>query len=247
MEQSVRTKRHDDEVTLEFGLGESFRDFIQFKEMDEISNNMENIISETIIVTSNNGAQDAITKWGHMVRLFGNLGNVDCPCTAVCEQKRDDNIANMKFNNVLSYSLEDGSMYNFDHSNYQNYDQLIENIIQKFISDQSNEIEIGSLSYGQWWYQRNGENTENNDKCGISRWSELGQERTDVILRLLLIICMTRPLKRVQNAILKMEERVGVVNLPDRKFTENYSDIEVAFKEYVTFQLIVSTVFKDIR
>ena len=48
--------------------------------------------------TSSKGARDAIAKWGEFVQIFGNIGNVDCPCKTLC--KNEDGY--LKFNQVVN-------------------------------------------------------------------------------------------------------------------------------------------------
>ena len=154
MEQSVRIKDKGDQVTLEFGLGESFRNFDEAKDhrlfqdgSDQPKLSIEKVMSETIFVASDKGANAAIEKFGKMIEIFGNLPSSDCPCDELCSNKRGKNLEKMKYVKYLSYSFEKESFYNFNLGKFNNYDQVLDNVYKTFAKDDSNQIQIGKYVY----------------------------------------------------------------------------------------------------
>ena len=125
------------------------------------------------------------------MQIFGNLINTDCPCS-VCSNKRPNNINSMAYNKYIGlflifyprkwvlkfqisgYTLMEGSTFDFNLGNFKNYDELLASVAEISIAGSSQGLEFGSLSYGQWWYQRAGDDFSKPDRSGLTKWSELG-------------------------------------------------------------------------
>jgi len=86
-------------------------------------------------VVSNRGAIAAIEKFGKMIEVFGNLRNSDCPCSAVCNNKRADSIRKMNYPKYLDYSLEEGSYFNYYLDAFKNYDEVLAAVTSRFVAD----------------------------------------------------------------------------------------------------------------
>lgn len=103
-------------------------------------------------MVSDRGALAAIEKFGKMVEIFGDLRNSDCPCLAVCEQKRARQVEKMNFPKYLDYSLEEGSYFNYYLDAFNNYDEVLAAVTSHFIADSvivrvSKLIELISVNY----------------------------------------------------------------------------------------------------
>ena len=68
----------------------------------------------------------------------------------------------------------EGSTFDFNLGNFKNYDELLASVAEISIAGSSQGLEFGSLSYGQWWYQRAGDDFSKPDRSGLTKWSELG-------------------------------------------------------------------------
>ena len=86
-------------------------------------------------MVSDKGALAAIEKFGKMVEIFGNMRNSDCPCSAVCEQKRANSIRKMNFPKYLDYSMEEGSYFNYYLDAFKNYDEVLAAVTSRFVAD----------------------------------------------------------------------------------------------------------------
>ena len=86
-------------------------------------------------MVSDRGALAAIEKFGKMVEIFGDLRNSDCPCPAVCEQKRARQVEKMNFPKYLDYSLEEGSYFNYYLDSFKNYDEVLAAVTSHFVAD----------------------------------------------------------------------------------------------------------------
>lgn len=178
MEQSTRVTND----SIQFGFGESFRNFDEMKKTQEVAHSdcepetgncdfkrsFESVKSEAIIVISDKGALAAIEKFGKMVEIFGNLRNSDCPCEAVCYQKRAKSIEKMNFSKYLDYSLEEGSYFNYYLDGFKNYDEVLAAVTSRFVADSL--IDIGSISFGNWWVENSQDDFEKQKKAGNIGW-----------------------------------------------------------------------------
>ena len=86
-------------------------------------------------MVSDRGALAAIEKFGKMVEVFGSLRNSDCPCAAVCDQKRSKQVSKMNFPKYLDYSLEEGSYFNYYLDAFINYDEVLAAVTSRFVAD----------------------------------------------------------------------------------------------------------------
>ena len=86
-------------------------------------------------MVSDRGAIAAIEKFGKMIEVFGNLRNSDCPCSAVCDNKRADSIRKMNYPKYLDYSLEEGSYFNYYLDAFKNYDEVLAAVTSRFVAD----------------------------------------------------------------------------------------------------------------
>ena len=86
-------------------------------------------------MVSDRGAIAAIEKLGKMIEVFGNLRNSDCPCSAVCDNKRADSIRKMNYPKYLDYSLEEGSYFNYYLDAFKNYDEVLAAVTSRFVAD----------------------------------------------------------------------------------------------------------------
>ena len=86
-------------------------------------------------MVSDRGAIAAIEKFGKMIEVFGNLRNSDCPCSAVCDNKRADSIRKMNYPKYLDYSLEEGSYFNYYLDAFKNYDEVLAALTSRFVAD----------------------------------------------------------------------------------------------------------------
>ena len=129
LEQSMRIKKLDETMTIEYGFGEAFRDGTSGLSASDLGN-IKNIRSETIFVTSDKGPNAAIEKYGKIMTLFQRLRATDCPCAAACTADRDAYADKVRFLDTLGYSMEKGSHHYFNTAPHANYDDAVSSVME---------------------------------------------------------------------------------------------------------------------
>lgn len=129
LEQSMRIKKLDSTMTIEYGFGEAIRDGNTALSATDLGD-IKTIRSETIFVTSDQGPSAAIEKYGKIMTMFQRLLATDCPCS-ICKSDRQVYADKVRFLDKLGYSLEKGTHHYFNTAPMATYDDVVSNVMEK--------------------------------------------------------------------------------------------------------------------
>ena len=66
----------------------------------------------------------------------------NCPCTSICRNDREEYTKNVSLLRKLGYSLENGAHYYFNTGSFENYDDVVETLVERLV-EKPNFLDIG--------------------------------------------------------------------------------------------------------